>query len=194
MPAVPPLTFDAATHTYRLLGAVVPSVTQVLAPLSQFEGIDTTVLARKAALGRAVHEACWYDDDGDLDDASVSDEVRGYLNAYRAFILDSGSTILSAEMQVAEPVMQYAGTLDRVMEIDGVQWLVDLKTSITTPRTAGPQTAAYLRALGDNSVTRRAALRLRPDGTYRFDHLTDPDDWATFVACLTVHRFKETHQ
>jgi hypothetical protein len=89
--------------------------------------------------------------------------------------------------------LQFAGTLDRLLRIEGARWLVDLKTCFTTPITAGPQTAAYLRALGDTSVTRRAALRLRPDGTYRFDALTGVDDWSAFMACLTLHRFKESH-
>jgi hypothetical protein len=189
----PELAFDEATHTYRFLGAVVPGVTAVLRPLSSFAGIPPAVLEAKAQLGRHVHAACEYDDQGDLDEDSIEDEVAGYLNGWRAFRRDTHCTVLAVEKRVFEPRLQYAGTLDRLLLIEGVRWLVDLKTCFTTPITAGPQTAAYLRALGDTSITRRAALRLRPDGTYRFDPLTGPDDWSAFMACLTLHRYKESH-
>lgn len=188
------LTFDEATHTYRLLGAVVPSVTQILAPLASFAGIPASVLDAKRDLGRRVHLACQLLDEDDLDWDSVEPDVGGYLDAWLSFRKDTGAVILQNEKQVAEPLLQFAGTLDRVLELAGVRYLVDLKTCIATPIAVGPQTAAYMRALGDNSVTHRAALRLRPDGTYRFDPLAGADDWSCFMACLALHRFKESHR
>lgn len=188
------LTFDEQTHTYRLLGAVVPGVTQILRPLTSFDSVSPSVLAAKADLGRRVHLACEFDDDGDLDPESIEEDVRPYLDAWRRFRRETGAQVLASEQQVAEPLLQYAGTLDRVLLVRGTRWLVDLKTCISTPLAVGPQTAAYQRALGDNSVTHRGALRLRPDGSYRLDHLTDPNDWAAFMACLTLHRFKEANQ
>jgi hypothetical protein len=193
MNALDPLAFDEATHTYRFMGAVVPGVTSILRPLSSFEGIAPAVLEAKARLGTEVHYACQLDDENDLDEDSVEPQVEPYLLAWRAFRRDTQCEVLAVEKRVFEPSLQFAGTLDRLLRIEGARWLVDLKTCFTTPITAGPQTAAYLRALGDTSVTRRAALRLRPDGTYRFDALTGVDDWSAFMACLTLHRFKESH-
>lgn len=187
------LTFSAKEHVYRLAGVVVPSVTQILKPLSDFSGIAPDVLERKRELGSRVHLACQLDDEGDLDEASVDDEVRPYLDAWRQFLRESGALVIENERRVFEPHMRYAGTLDNVLLLDGARWVVDKKTSIATPMSAGPQTAAYLRALGDTTVIRRAAIRLRPDGTYRFDALTGADDWSCFMACLTIARFKEAH-
>jgi len=187
------LTFDQPSHTYRFMGAVVPGVTSLLRPLSSFAGIAPAVLEAKAKLGRDVHAACEYDDQDDLDEDFLEPDVAGYLKGWRAFRRDTHCTVLAVEKRVFEPMLQYAGTLDRLLLIEGVRWLVDLKTCFTTPVTAGPQTAAYLRALGDTSITRRAALRLRLDGTYRFDPLEGVDDWSAFMACLTLHRFKESH-
>ena len=187
------LTFDEALHEYRLGGVRVPSVTQLLAPLCSFEGIPTSVLEAKRALGQRVHFACQLDDEDDLDESSVDDDVRGYLEGYRRFRRETGATVLLNEQRVVDHVMRFAGTLDRVLLIASVKWLVDLKTCIATPIAVGPQTAAYLRALADPSVTHRAALRLRPDGTYRFDPLNGADDWTTFMACVALHRFKESH-
>lgn len=188
------LTFDAERHEYRFLGAVVPGVTQVLQPLVDFSRVSRDVLEAKRDLGSRVHYACQLADENDLDEDSVEADVEPYLAAWRLFLRESGAVVVQNEMRVFDPMLQFAGTLDNVLLLDGKRWLVDKKTSISVPLAAGPQTAAYARALGDLSVTHRAAVRLRPDGTYRFDALTDPDDWSAFMACLTLHRFKEKHR
>lgn len=187
------LTFDEATHAYRFLGEPVPGVTSILQPLQSFDGIPASVLAAKADLGRRVHLTTQLDDEDDLDESSVEDDVAPYLAGWRLFRRETGCVIELIEKRVYEPFLSYAGTLDRVLSFAGIRWLIDVKTSFMTPLMAGPQTAAYLRALGDTSVTHRGAVRLRPDGTYRFDHFTGADDWSAFMACLTLARFKESH-
>lgn len=187
------LTFDAERHEYRFLGAVVPGVTQVLQPLVDFSRVSRDVLEAKRDLGSRVHYACQLADENDLDEDSVEADVEPYLAAWRLFLRESGAVVLQNEMRVFDPMLQFAGTLDNVLLLDGKKWLADKKTSISVPLAAGPQTAAYARALGDLSVTHRAAVRLRADGSYRFDALTDPDDWPAFLSCLTLHRFKEKH-
>lgn len=187
------LTFDEASHTYRHGGALVPGVTQILAPLVNLAGIPRDVLEAKRRLGQDVHYACQLLDEDDLDESSVDDNVAPYVAAYRRFKVDTGALVLLNEHQVFEPALRYAGTLDRVLVLNRQRWLVDLKTCISTPIAVGPQTAAYLRALRAPDVTHRGALRLRPDGTYRLDPLTGADDWSTFLAALTLHRFRETH-
>lgn len=188
------LTFDEATHTYRVGGSVVPGVTSVLKPFVDFSGINPSVLAAKADLGRRVHLATQLDDEDDLDESSIEPDVAPYLQAYRRFRADTRAVIVAREERVYDPIHRFAGTLDGVFTIKAENWLVDLKTCFVVPVTAGPQTAAYLRALNDPSVTRRGALRLRQDGTYRLDPLRDPDDWSAFLACLTIHRYTEKAQ
>jgi hypothetical protein len=187
------VTFEAATHTYRVGGVRVPSVTQVLRPLCNFDGIPTHVLEAKADLGRRVHTATQYLDEDDLDEATITDEAP-YLAAWRKFRNDTGAQVVHNELVVVNHDMGYAGTLDRVLSLWGDPWLVDIKTSFTTPLSAGPQTAAYMRALGNPDIRRRAALRLRGDGTYRLDPLDGIDDWSVFVAAMTIHRFKEARR
>lgn len=193
MGAREPLEFDEATHTYRFLGGRVPGVTEVLRPLSSFEGIPPAVLEAKRDLGRRVHFACQLDDEDDLDESSIERDVAPYLTAWRRFLRESGATVVLNEQRVFDPMLLVAGTLDRVIDLDRRRILVDLKTSIATPASAGPQTAAYLRLLGDTSVTHRAALRLAPNGKFRLDMLNGADDFAVFMACLTLHRWKESH-
>lgn len=188
------LTFDAATHTYRFMGDVVPGVTSILQPLVDFSGVPKHVLDAKRDLGKRVHEACHYFDEDDLDEESVEADVEPYLKAWQRFIRESGARVVVAEQPVFEPMQMYAGTLDAVIEYRGERYIIDRKTSVATPISTGPQTAAYQRALGDTSITRRAAVRLRADGTYRFDPLNGADDWSCFAGCLALHRFKEKHR
>jgi hypothetical protein len=187
------IVFDEESHTYWIDRVQVPSVTQILRPLVDLSGIPSDVLERKRDLGTRVHFACQLDDEGDLDESSVEDDVAPYLAAYRLFKRESGAQTLLNEHRVAEPKLMYAGTLDRVLLIDRQRWLVDLKTSLVLPLLAGPQTAAYQRALADPRVTHRGALRLRPDRKYRFDVLAGPDDWSCFLAARTLHQYQRQH-
>lgn len=188
------LTFDETRHEYAFMGARVPGVTELLRPLVDFSMVPPAILEAKCDLGRRVHLACQLDDEDDLEESSVEEDVEPYLVAWRAFLRDSGAIVVLNEQRVFEPMFGYAGTLDNVLLLNGQKYLVDKKTSISTPMSAGPQTAAYMRALGDLSITRRAAVRLRPDGTYRFDELTGHDDWPCFLSCLTLYKFKECHK
>lgn len=189
------LTFDPATHVYRVGGVVVPGVTSALKPLVDFSRVPPDVLAAKADLGRRVHFAAQLHDEDDLDEGSIEPDVEPYLAAYRKFLAETRAVIVENERMVFHPTYRYCGTLDRVMEVGGHKYVVDLKTAIATPISTGPQTSAYLRALPMQSgVTRRAALRLRPDRTYRFDILDSPNDWAVFLACLTLRHYAETHR
>jgi hypothetical protein len=188
------LQFDEALHTYTLGNRRLPSVTQVLQPLADFSMVPKAVLDAKRDLGQRVHLACQLDDEDDLDEASVEVDVRPYLSAWRRFLVESGAEVLNNEQRVCDPNVGYAGTLDNVLLMQGAKWVVDKKTCIAVPLAVGPQTAAYMQALHDPSVTRRAAVRLRPDGSYRFDQLTAPDDWSAFLACLCLQRFKEKNQ
>jgi hypothetical protein len=189
------LLFDEPTHTYTIGGAPVPSVTQILEPLSNFAGIPRDVLDAKRALGQRVHLACQLDDEDDLDEDSIDQDIAGYLVAWRRFLREQRAVVIENERRVWSDVagFKYAGTLDNVVSMHGRRWLIDKKTSISTPHSAGPQTAAYFDALRDPSVTGRAAVLLRPEGTYKFDLLDGADDWSVFVACITLHRYRKEH-
>lgn len=189
--------FDEASHTYTVDGQVWPGVTSILRPIMNFTGIPQAVLDAKADLGRRVHFACQLNDENDLDEESVEDDVRPYLVAYRRFLADTGATVLENERVVHHPTFRYCGTLDRVFRLGHRRAMVDLKTCFSTPISAGPQTAAYvqaLKALGSDPADERAALRLRPDGTYRYEVLSAPSDWSVFLACLTLHYFLKDNE
>lgn len=193
------LQFDPESHTYTLGGQVVPSVTQVIAPIRpDFSMVPPAILEAKRALGVAVHAACEYDDDGDLDEDSLSDHLRPYLAAWRKFRADTGAAIVMNERQIGHPTLYFAGTLDRLATIDGETWLLDLKTAADSHPSFGVQLAGYeclLIADGYHGAqVKRASVHLREDGSYRLHQYKNPNDAIVFRALLSVQQWKDSNK
>jgi hypothetical protein len=185
--------FDADTHTYWLGERKVPGVTSILAPLVDFSFIKAEVLARKAALGQAVHFACELMDQDDLDWSTVPAELLPYVESYAQFKVDTGFVPHAIERKVFHPTHFYAGTLDGTGLIYGEPALLDRKCVAQLSPATGVQTAAYLEALKAEGDTfehpmpkKRFAIQLRPDGKYRLKEYREPTDWPTFLALKTV--------
>lgn len=73
--------------------------------------------------------------------------------------------------------------------------VLDIKTGAMYP-SYGPQLAAYKNAVEHETGRRvqgRYAVELRDDGTYRLHPMTDSEDWAVFLSCLTLHRYRNKH-
>lgn len=184
------LQFDPKTHTYTWAGQMVPSVTQILRPLSDYSSVPADVLAAAASRGTRVHEACEYIDEGGALGACEAD-IAPYLRAYLAWKQEVQPVTLLSEQQVYHGLHRYAGTFDRLVAIDDDEWLLDIKTGDKVMGAVGPQTAAYEVALNYGKPLRRAFLQLKADGTYRFRELTSPRDWPVFLSCLLINRFKQ---
>jgi hypothetical protein len=191
--------FDPATHTYQIDGRVVPSVTQIIAPLIDYTGINEAILDRKSAIGTAVHLACQFDDEDDLDDGDLDPAIAGYIAGWRRFKAEKRPVMVLSEKQLYSKTRLAAGTLDRVMTIQDAIWMVDIKTTASLSPAVGVQTAGYCTLAHDalpeyRSLTfRRAAVQLRADGTYRFEEYTDPSDFVTFMALLAVYNWRKKH-
>ncbi|WP_284459710.1 PD-(D/E)XK nuclease family protein [Cupriavidus campinensis] len=189
------LLFDEASHTYTADGVVIPSVTQILAPLNDLSFIKPDVLQYKRELGTAVHKATELYDQGELDEATVPAVVQPYLDGWIRLRAELSFEILGMEERVFHPAHRYAGTYDRLVLLDGKRCIWDLKTGGMFP-SYGPQTAAYKNAVEKASGKRvegRFTVELRDDGTYRLHEMSDPEDWPVFLGCLALHRFKNKH-
>jgi hypothetical protein len=188
----PIIDFDEREHVYRVDGVVRPSVTQILAGVGLIDPRWFTPESR--ARGQAVHAACHYLDEGDLDLASVAPEIEKYVDAWMCFKRDVSLEVVSAEQLVYRPAHGYCGRLDRVARMHGgpSQFVLDIKTG-------GPadwhrlQTAAYAGCLP--GFYRRATVHLGSDGRYAYafrEHKLSESmrDWADFQACLRVFELK----
>lgn len=193
------LRFVHETHQYFDEHGELPAVSKLLEPLyaDVFRSIPQATLDAKAELGACVHLACELDCLGTLDEASVAPAVRGYLDGWRRFRAEKRPEILMVEQQLAHPTLRFAGTLDLLARIDGPLWLIDWKATVSLHPPVALQLAAYKALLAaynpEYRDAERAALRLKPDGTYQLGRFSDSADWPTFLGLLAVHNWKKRH-
>ena len=182
------LKFDPESHTYTKDGRVLPSVTQVL---SWVNIIDTSWFTEDSAWrGSVVHRCCELDDENDLDEVTVPEIAKGYLDAWRRFKNEVPMKFVSIEKQMSNDL--YAGTLDRDAE-----WaIIDLKTGAIQPWVA-LQLAAYVelaRGAGSKSCS-RYAVRLSKNGKYKVQEFPVRDlrnDLGIFRAALSIYYWRST--
>jgi hypothetical protein len=184
--STPELTFDADTHVYRFGGRVVPSVTQVLDILNDFEDVNPEVLAHARIRGQHVHAMIDLDNRGQLDEAALDPAYLPYLTQWRLFLRESGFQVVASEHRVFHKTLRYAGTCDSLIG-QGTTWVLDVKTG-SMPRSVGAQLAAYQMAM-EPRPRRRLCLALTPDN-YRLHECKSLADFALFQSCLNVWRFK----
>lgn len=191
------LQFDEALHRYTLDGHHLPSVTTILAPITaqEYRAVDRETMERAAVLGKAVHKLIELDIAGILDEDGLADALRPYLAQWRQFRDQSGFRAHFSEERSHSAKYGYAGTYDLFGTLNRKFALIDLKRTASVPRTAGPQTAAYVQIIRENSFDLTAnidrfALHLTPE-RWRLVPFTDPNDLRVFLAALTLHNFME---
>lgn len=186
--------FDAERHLYfDDAGRKVPGVTEVLhgtvASASWYRGTDARTL------GKYVHLATQYDDEGTLDIGTLDNDVFDRVIAWRAFKRDFKVVVHEAERLVFHPVLRFAGTCDRSATVMGQKAVVDIKSGVWEDWFA-LQTAAYGLAYegqGKRHKT-RYSVRLLPGGQYDVRRYDSERDRATFLACLGVYNWKLEHE
>jgi hypothetical protein len=190
------LVFDPIAHTYVLDGVQVPSTTGVLRDqgLIQLSHIPEHILEKARVRGTAVHQLIHYQNEGDLDWASVDPRYRAYLDAWLRYREETGLRVLLCEYRIASRRHRLAGTFDLLAEIDGEGWLIDYATGNPDDVAKDYQTGSYLgmayewaeedlrlaTVLARHKHWRRRAIRLRPDGAFRVAEYSDPRDYARF--------------
>lgn len=195
------LTFDEATHTYRYNGEVVPSVTQILKPISpDFRRVPSETLERARALGVAVDQTITLFELDDLDEESLDPQLAAYLDAWKKLKAFAGIEVLGVQERVYHPELKYAGTLDIRANVGGFLSVLDVKRTFAVPASSGPQTAAYGMAYTKSTgsiVRQRFAVHLKPrdDGSIngKLEPLPRASDGNTFLSCINIWRFNNEH-
>ena len=190
------LAFDAETHTYRLDGRVLPSVTQILKGAGLIDATWYTDESRTR--GSYVHAAIEMGDDLDLD--TLDPVLVPYVQAWQTFLTQTGACGFVKEQRIVDQTVGYAGTFDALLVLPGQRGttLIDVKTG-ACPSWAPLQLAAYARAVvlgldDDNLPLHRAVLELRADGTFRFIQIPTNqyrEDDKTWLAVVRVFQWKQ---
>lgn len=194
------IEFDEEKHLYTVDGVKMPSVTEILSPLTakHYGEISKETLRLAADRGTAVHEACELLDYG-FEPEDIPAEWMGYVDAYAAFLNDYRPKWHGIEEMVYSPEGGYCGRVDRYGLIDGKMSVLDIKTT-TSPTKANYmsgacQTVAYGNAL--KTIQKGLLLYLKKDGDYR---LVDTGKWSekhgfnaekVWQICLDLYNYTE---
>jgi hypothetical protein len=151
---------------------------------------------KAADLGTRVHDAAT---SGRVP-GEVSPDVRPFLIQYRDWLESSGAKVLTAERQVYNLTLGYAGTFDLLVRFpNGQVFVVDIKTGKGTYAEHALQCVGYAMGefVGENDIrdekyTRLlleadgiAILHIRPDGwSWKVIEVT-PDLFSSFRGLLT---------
>lgn len=199
------LDFDPGTHTYRQDGRVIPGVTDTIRPLApDFERYAPESARQRGTL---VHSLCAVMDGRDdlwPDDIAPGREreLLPYCDAWARFKSESGVAILSdmIERRVHHPTYDYAGTIDRVVEWNGLHWVLDIKTGVHDD-THDLQVAAYREAYnaevgGGRHAAGAILVYLNDQGDYTVRELPYRrlrTAFTTFLALRTIAVWRQEH-
>lgn len=183
------LIFDESLHVYKTPeGKPLLGVTSILKMAGL---IDTRFYNEESALrGTVIHALTELEDRGIQ--TQTEKHISGYLDAYRAFLRETGCSISSSECVVYHKEYGFAGRLDRCAQMTNLQGepvIIDIKTGV--PCRYWPiQLAGYALALEQNPWPKRYALQLQSNGKYRLIQYSDnPRDLGVFLAALRITRF-----
>lgn len=192
------LTFDEITHTYKLDGAIIPSVTQVLKECGfiDLSKVPQYVMEASWKFGTAVHKACELWDRGNLNVDTLSTPLIPYLEAWKKFKADYKiNEFLAIEEKMVSVVWKFAGTPDRLWQpnqkfID----ILDIKTSDEMYPSIAIQEAGYGILTEEThklKIRNRWAIQLKNDTTYKVEQFKNLSDKTIFLSALNVCRWKK---
>lgn len=128
------LEFNNVDHIYKLDNKVIPSVTQLINPISKvvYQEISLQTLQAKARLGSKVHKLI--ERFLKFNYAKPDDVTEGYFNNFKELwqaLNDKHEIkILHTEFKslYKDEFMTFAGTIDCILQVDNEIWLIDWKT------------------------------------------------------------------
>ena len=188
------LEFDDATHTYRLDGFEIPSVSAIMEPLSRskYAHISEEILERAASRGTAIHNSIENWIKFGIEDVPL--EYQGYFEAFRKWWEQYKPTVIASEARICHFLMRYGGTVDLLAGVENAVSLIDFKsTSTISDMTCGVQLEAYAKALENIGVKveRKRILHLKKNGEFEYREypINDLLRWRVFGALKTVYDY-----
>jgi len=117
----------------------------------------------------------------------IEDSSFLYDNAFADFLDSHKPKARGWELELKSDKYIYAGRCDLVLEINGLNWLIDIKTGKEVYKEVGLQLVAYKEAIHEMKlakINKMGVLLLKEDGTFSFHEKKDSID--DFLAVMKV--------
>lgn len=182
------LTFNEDAHEYQVNGEIIPSVSEIIRFIARevYGEVVQSVLDNAADRGTRVHKATQMLDV--VHDVECDEDIVPYIQAYVQFLRDHKPHWSAIEKSMYSPEKKFAGTIDRIGELDGKTTIADIKTSSSLQKVLyGAQLNLYRMMAEENGikVDRIVIVHLQKDGRYKLVDMPVDDNVAS--ACLTLH-------
>lgn len=186
------LVFIEEGHQYMLGDTLLPSVSEIIAPLgADLDDSDLELKLEAAAeRGTTCHKILELYLNGDQE-AEYPSEYEGYADGIRLFLAEHEIVPYAIEKPICSSELMVAGTPDLLCEYDGKLTVIDYKfvSQICKPKVKA-QLNLYRKMLEEAGVfpEQLIAVQFLPDGLYRPYPVAASD--AEYEACLQIYRFK----
>jgi hypothetical protein len=182
-------TFDDTTHTYRIDGVAVPSVTQVLSDLIPGWQASEWYLQR----GTAVHACCAMIARGVAFDHDPA--IDGQVSACRRFFQEVRPCVLSGttERSIFSTRYKFGGTLDLAAFMGNDRIIIDWKSSFgaALPYQLAAYSILYQEVFRGCVINRGVGIQLNEDGTYKMSQVYDLRNYKYgFLALLSAYKIR----
>lgn len=183
------IDFDEEKHLYTLGGYVLPSVTQIMEPMSLmlYKDVPPDALYGAADRGTRAHEQVSHIVEYGI--AEADEDTEPYVMAFQDFNATFHPKWLATEYRAYHKQLRYAGTIDLIADAgDGAVDVMDIKTTAKFHSVLlNCQLAAYAESLISHGVKVRNlyGLQLLKDGRYHYEQLEG--DYKLFLHCLAIH-------
>lgn len=173
--------YNEETRVHTLGKHIIPSVTQVIAPLCNYDNVPARTLNHKRDLGLTFHAAIKLYLNGDLDENSIDPQLIKPMEAFDTFWADQfiGETFLyEIEIPIYHSKLKYCGKPDFVTDSTVYDWKLRPYNKVTDPL----QMAAYKELYPQ--VNELVVVCFDLEGNYRVHHAFNTQAWPTFRKML----------
>lgn len=187
--------FDAVNHIHSIGNKIVPGITTLLNPLTDFSAVPAHILEAARQYGSGVHKAvelyCQDELDTDSLDVSLRPPVAGFEKWLKDYGFDHRDFIV--ELPMGDPALMVACIPDLIL--DG-KLITEIKSRKPNHLTDSIQTCCQEHVWKKNGGIRtgeyeRRVLYLAQDGTYTYTKVNDKQAMPRLRHLLDFYWFGE---
>jgi hypothetical protein len=184
------LFYSSELHQYRhgdpVTGQILPGCTSIINAPKDFINEDDLIRGSRRHKAIELFIKCVLDED------TLAEEYKPYLEGYKLFALETGFVCTGSEIIVHSDTYLFAATIDLwgKFPCDTVDSIGDIKTG-SYPSWCPVQTGSH--ALCIKQYVKRFGLHLKADGKYKLHQHNDRQNGNEFLALLNAKRVRDKY-